>query len=101
MDSCITLQSSDRGGRDNRTTTRLTHLRNGVLHAKEDSSQQHRHRAIPMLHGDLVKRADRTTDTGIVVNDVKLAEFLDGALNCALYLGFACYIGFVEKGAAA
>jgi hypothetical protein len=64
-------------------------------------SQQHRHRAIPKLHGDLVKRADRVTDPGVVVNEVKLTEFLDGALDCALSLGLARYVGFVEKGAAA
>src|ERR1700735_3131114 len=96
-----TAQSGDRGGRDDRAAAGLTHLGHGVLDAEEYRAQEDREAAVPIFRAGLLERPDRAAETGVVIDDVEASEFLDRAIDRALDVFFAGYVGELEYRVAA
>src|SRR5208337_2023969 len=91
----------DRGGRDDGTAARLTHLGHRVLDAEEYGAQQNREAAVPVFRTGFFERSDRAAQACVIIDDIEMSEFPGRAIDRALDVFFTRDVGKLEDRVAA
>src|SRR6266851_6301759 len=82
--------------RDDRASTSVAHIGDGIFDAEEHTTQENRVGAVPILRADFLEGTECAHEAGVVEGNVEATELRDGASDDALDIGLARDVGFLE-----